>query len=152
MNDFQWERFTETRQRFDDHITITKSGGMGFPKKFSQDNHVNDYKYVLLFFDPTNHAIGISFTNDDTEKGKLSLAKSNQGFGANVNARTFFLAKKIDFLSHARKYDWKKESFEGKDLFVIVLDQPESPAGHQEDKKTESDASQEAGASTTPGI
>lgn len=145
MSDFQWVKFEENRQRFDDRITITKSGGIGFPKKFSQDHGIKTFGYVLLFYDPNKLAIGVAFTNND-EKGKLKISHSKDSYGSNVNARTFFFVNNIDFKTYSGKYIWKKDIFQDKELFVITLVQSVEPSVKTPENQTGSDASQEAGA------
>ena len=58
------------------------------------------------------------------EKGKLRISHS-KGFGSSVNARTFFLANNIDYKRYSRKYLWARDEHEGKELYVVKLQEPE---------------------------
>jgi len=148
MSNFQWKIFDEIRKHFDDHITITNSGSLGFPKKF-RDDHIGGANFALLFYDASQRAIGICFQTDESDKVKLKISHSDK-YGSSVNARTFFKTNKIDCVAQSGKYQWENDDYEGKKLFVIRLDKVLKPKIGETETKTGSDASQEAGASTMP--
>ena len=121
-----WIKFEDAGKRMVDRITITKGGTIGFPTLFYKRNGVNGFKYVILYYSPTEKAIGLELSNDENEKGKLRISHSAQGYGASVNARLFFRINEIDYISYSHKYKWTKESFSGKDLFVIKLSEKDT--------------------------
>lgn len=119
---FSFVKFEGVNKRQEERITVTKSRGIGFPKKFFDDNHINDYKYALLYWDKNNLAIGIKLTNDEGEKSKFTILKSKKGFGANIIANSFFKENNIDTQTYHGRYKWEKHNeVEIGELFVIQL-------------------------------
>jgi len=121
--EYNFKKFEGRNQKTEDRITVTrKSNSIGFPTRFYEDNKIKEYKYVVLFWDKENKAIGLRFTNDDTEKDKFSILKSKQGYGASLVVRSFFKVNSIDLEEFYGKYDWKKIKLDdGTELFVIEL-------------------------------
>lgn len=118
---FNFKKFEGTNSRFEDRITVTKSKSIGFPTKFYQDNNLSNYKYVVLYYDVDQKAIGIQFTNSAEEKHKFSIAKSIK-YGGGIVATSFFRTHKIDTAIYRGRYNWEKVPQDGiGDLFVIKL-------------------------------
>lgn len=126
INMYNFKKFEKTNQRVENRITISASNSIGFPTKFFQDNHIGDYKYVVLYYDEIEKAVGIQFTNDEEEKHKFTLVKSKIGYGASIVATSFFKVNGIDAKLYRNKYDWEKVTEDGiGELYVIKL-QPHS--------------------------
>jgi len=120
--DYNLKEFTGRNERLETRMTITKSYSIGFPTKFFKDNKINDYKYVVLFFDEVKKAIGIKFTNDDVKKNKFAIIKSKSGFGGSVVVRSFFKSFNIDPIIYYGRYDYEKIIQEGfGEIYVINL-------------------------------
>ncbi len=119
--DYNFKKFDKRNVRLESRITITKSNSFGFPTKYSGDNNIKHFKYVILFYDKDSKAIGINFTNNEEEQNKFTLIKSDK-YGASVVARSFFKVNSIDTEKHHGRYCWKIVEVEniGK-LFVIEL-------------------------------
>lgn len=128
---YKFEKFTSNNVRLENRITITKTFSIGFPTKFFKDNEIDNYRYVVLYFDRSSSAIGIRFINDETEKGKISIMKSKQGYGGHIIARSFFKTNNLDVEKLKGRYDWKKMTTGelGLDsagfLYIIDLNQKE---------------------------
>lgn len=117
-----FQKFTAVRQRSVDKISITASNTFNFPSKFYNDNKLNRYKYIVIFYDKDRGAIGFQFTNNEEEKYKFTLQKSDKGYGGFVSAISFFKVNNIDPKIYKGRYDWKKEAApEAGELFVIEL-------------------------------
>lgn len=115
-------KFEGTNKRQEDRITVTGHSSFGFPTKFYNDNKINEYKYVTLFFDEENKEVGFYFHNDEAEKHKFSILKSKQGFGGSIVASSFFKNKSLDSKNYRGRYEWKKVSQEGVgELYAIKL-------------------------------
>lgn len=115
-------KFEETNKRQEDRITVTGHSSFGFPTKFYNDNKINEYKYVTLFFDQEINEVGFYFHNDETEKHKFSILKSKQGFGGSIVASSFFKNKNLDSKIYRGRYEWKKLNQEGVgEMYVIKL-------------------------------
>lgn len=119
---YNFSKFTALKQRSVDKISITGSHTFNFPSKFYNDNSLNNYKYVILYYDANVRAIGIQFTNDEAEKFKLKIQKSDRGYGGFISATSFFKTNNIDTKIYKGRYDWKKETVENiGELYVIEL-------------------------------
>jgi hypothetical protein len=120
--EYNFKKFDKRNVRLETRITITKSSSFGFPTKFSEDNNIKKYKYVVLYYDKNRRAIGINFTNDDNEKNRFTIIKSDK-YGASIVARSFFKVNSIDTVKYHGRYEWKTENIEniGK-LFIIELE------------------------------
>ncbi len=119
---YNFKKFEKTNQRVESRITVSASNSIGFPTKFFQDNNISEYKYVVLYYDENEKAVGIFFTNDEEEKHKFTLVKSKIGYGASVVATSFFKVNGIDAKFYRNRYEWEKVAQEGiGDLFVIKL-------------------------------
>jgi len=117
---YKFKRFTKTHSKTDDRISITRSYTIGMPGQFVRQNLDSKPRYMVLFFDMEKSAMGIRFTNDDTEEGKFSVIYSKVGYGATVIARSFFRINNINIDTVRGKYVWKKQHIDGiGELFVI---------------------------------
>ncbi len=128
---YNFKKFENTNKRTEERITVTAHNSIGFPTKFYQDNNVGDYKYVILYFDETEKALGIQFSNDEMEKHKFSLIKNKNGYGGSIVATSFFKVNGIDAKAYRNRYLWEKVAQEGiGELFVVKL-QPREQGGTQ---------------------
>lgn len=124
--DFNFTKFTETGKRFEDTITVTRNRAIGFPTQFCKNNNIKTFKYGILFYDNSNNAIGIKFSNDDNEQGKISINQSKD-YGAHLNASGFFKAHRINTKRYSGRYAYQKKDLhtvgldEAGDLFIIKL-------------------------------
>ena len=118
---FQFSKFEGRNARFEDRITVSRSNSIGFPTRFYADNNIGKFKYVVLYWDEKEKAIGILFTNDESEKSKFSIIR-NEKYGGMISAKSFFNQYKIDVGKYRNKYEWEKFNQEGAgELYVIRL-------------------------------
>ncbi|HRY59778.1 MAG TPA: hypothetical protein P5096_00095 [Patescibacteria group bacterium] len=123
---YNFKKFEGRNLRLEDRITITKSNSIGFPQKFYIDNGIKDIKFVVLFWDEGSKAIGIQFTNSETEKNKFSILHSKQGYGGSVVARSFFRSNNIDPKEFHGRYKWEKYDMpEVGEVYVVNLKKKE---------------------------
>mgnify|MGYP001603033526 CR=1 FL=1 len=117
-----WKKYESVNKRLEHRLTITKSGYIGFPNKFYEDNRVDNYKYIAIYYSPSESAVGIRFSNDEQEKGVIKIHHYKDSKGGWVSAKNFFKTNGIDFQSFAGRYEWNKENPEGiGELFVLKL-------------------------------
>ena len=111
-----FERFTKTKSRgYRPKVSIWSRGQIGFNQGFISRYNVEDYKFIVLFYDKEDKKIGFRFTKEDEEGCiKFSIKKT----GMVVSARAFLDYYNIDY-SETRKYDVSYD--EGDDLYVINL-------------------------------
>lgn len=122
MSDFNFERFEARNVRVEKRITITKSESIGFPTGFHKSEGLEGQKFVTLFYDRKNKAIGIQFTNEEKAESSFSLAHNKRGYGAGIVARSFFKANDIDTKKYYGRYDWKKQFVGGiGNMYIIEL-------------------------------
>lgn len=119
---YNFQKFEGRNVRLENRITITKSNSIGFPSKFYNDNKIKDFKFVILYWDKDNQAVGIKFTNDESEKNKFSIIHSKVGYGGSVIARSFFKACEINPKLYYGRYDWEKQNLENiGDIYIIIM-------------------------------
>ncbi|OGK29058.1 hypothetical protein A3B50_00720 [Candidatus Roizmanbacteria bacterium RIFCSPLOWO2_01_FULL_40_42] len=121
---FSWEKYEKRNQKFVDAITVTKTGSIGLPKHFYNLHKINQFKYITLFFDKSQKALGIKFSNDDSEKkSSFKINPSEHGYGANIIARSFFKTYNLDTLLYYGKYPYEidESNAEIGNLYVIKL-------------------------------
>ncbi|MDD3065943.1 MAG: hypothetical protein PHT24_06785 [Endomicrobiaceae bacterium] len=120
--EYNFKKFEGVNSRMENRITITNSNSVGFPTQFYNDNNIKRFEYVLLFWDAKNKAIGIKFTNEESEKSRFKILHSKIGYGGSITARSFLKANNIDPKLYHGRYDWKKEKVEGiGEIFIIEL-------------------------------
>lgn len=120
--EYNFQKFEGRNVRLEDRITVTRSHAIGFPTKFYTDNGIKNFKYVLLFWDAGNKAIGIHFTNGEEEKSRFTIMHSKIGYGGSIIARSFFRSYDIDPKKYRGRYQWEKKSLEGVgEVYVIKL-------------------------------
>jgi hypothetical protein len=113
-----WKRFTKTRSRsFVPKVGIWARGQIGFNKGAVEKYKLEQYDYVVLFFDEEQRRIGIKLTTDAKEEGatKVTKRQSAISFSANAFLNTF----EIDH-EKTRKYDVGFNQEEG--MFIIQLE------------------------------
>ena len=106
--EYTFQRFTEVGKRFEDRITVTRGRSIGLPTRFYNDNKVSDYKFAVLFYDKERNAIGIHFTNNADEPGRIAITKSKQEYGGHIPATSFFKANRINSKKYAGRYEYKR--------------------------------------------
>ena len=125
---YSWKRFDNIHARLEDRITVTKNGAIGFPTRFYQDNNIKDYKYIVLYYDEAQKAIGIHFTNDENEKSKFSILHSKQNYGGSAVVRSFFKVSRIDPKIYYGRYDFTvRQEPELGTLYVFQLKERVDP-------------------------
>jgi len=119
--EYNFKKFEKKNVRLESRITLTKSNSIGFPQKFYQDNGVKKFKYVVLYWDKQNKAIGIHLTNEEGKGGFKII--HGQKYGAQVVVRSFLKENNIDPKVYHGRYNWEKYNLEGAgELFVIRLE------------------------------
>ena len=48
-----------------------ESNSFGFPKMFYEENKLESFKYLVIFYNPDENAVGFQFTSSEDEKHKL---------------------------------------------------------------------------------
>lgn len=119
---FNLKKFENAHARVVDKITVTRTQSIGFPTKFYNDKNIKSFKYVVLYYDAEQKAIGIDFTNNVEEKSKFTIIHSKKGYGGSIIARSFFTTNEIDTNKYYGRYSWEKAPVPGVgDVFVIKL-------------------------------
>jgi hypothetical protein len=119
--DYIFKKFVNTGGKYENRITITATRSIGFPAKFYHENQIENFKFVVLYYDEAAKAIGIQFINDEKEQHKFTIVKSQAGYGGNIVATSFFKKFDLDPISYKGRYEWKKENTEFGPLYIIEL-------------------------------
>ena len=123
---YDFQKFEGKDVRLENRITITKSNSIGFPSFFYTKNKINSFKYVVLYWDKKNKAIGIYFNNNEQEKNKFTIIHSKSGYGGSVVSRSFFKSYNLNPKKYYGRYQWKKIKLENVGtVFVIELKKQE---------------------------
>lgn len=125
--EYDFQKFTAVGKRFENRISVTRNRAIGFPTQFYKENGVRKFKYATLFFDRSRNAIGIKFTNNEEESGRLAISHSKNDYGGHILANSFFKANRINPKRFAGRYEYDKRSLsalnidEPGDMFIIQL-------------------------------
>lgn len=120
--DFNFKKFEQIHQRFENRMSLTKSNSIGLPTGFYNSNNIKDLKFISLFWDQERLAIGIQFHNNEAEKSRFKIIHNKSGLGASVVVRSFFTVNQIDPKKYYGKYSWQKINQEGiGELYVMEL-------------------------------
>lgn len=118
---YKFVRFTGDYYRGHDKIALNKHGAVRFSSGFLRETSLGEFKYVVLFYDSSQHnkAIAFKFTKQ-SEKGAFKLTKERSA--ATISALSFMKVNKLNLRSYLGWYDWKKLSIpEIGEVFVIDL-------------------------------
>jgi hypothetical protein len=121
--DYQFQKFESRHTKQEDRITLTKSSSsVGFPQKFYNDNGISAFKYVVLYWDPSNKAMAIHFTNSEDEKNKFKINVSKDGYGGGIGVKSFLRFYNIDPNIYHGRYEWEKAEVPNiGEVFIIKL-------------------------------
>ena len=115
-------RFTETRARLGDpQVSIWSRGQIGFNQGAVLEHNINDYKFIILYYDQETQRVGFELTNDKDQKGAVKLAFRGSS-GASFSAIPFLRINKIDYKQGTKKYTVTLDEDSG--LLVIDLNSP----------------------------
>jgi len=117
----KFEKFTAAGGKFSYTISLNKAGGFSFSSGFCKKHGIEEYPYVLLWYEKKAKAVGFSFLKEATKGAfKLSFTKSKT---ASVRPNSFIRAHEIKYQLFAGKYDPKRYKTEGgEEIFYIVLE------------------------------
>ncbi|MBI2588975.1 hypothetical protein HYW35_02105 [Candidatus Saccharibacteria bacterium] len=116
-------------------VSITRAEAIGLSSSFCERYEVDKFRYAVLYYDEKSNSIGFRLTNDENEKSKFSITRTNKNKGksSSIVSHTFFTKNEIVVDKYAHKYMPKKVRLEDLgfdepgDLFVFDLEeeQPE---------------------------
>jgi hypothetical protein len=107
---FKFEKFVETDSSFAAKVTIRqRTGQIGFNAGAINRFRVNDYKYVVLYFDPSERVVGIQLVRSE-EPGSIQISKKQSN--TYVTAKNFFDKFGIDY-SHSHRHDLEQDTESG---------------------------------------
>lgn len=82
-----FEKFTKVGGRsFAPKVGIWAKGQIGFNKGAIDKFELNQYDYVMMFFDEDEQKIGFQFTNEAKAEGAMKIIKRKTGFSFSANA------------------------------------------------------------------
>lgn len=110
-------KFTNVGARLGDPIvSIWSRGQIGFNQGATQEYDINNYQYVVLYFDSETQRIGFELTEDKNAEGAMKLM-FRKNSGASFSAVPFLRTNKIDYKT-TRKYVLERDEDSG----LLVID------------------------------
>lgn len=136
---FKFEKFLETNSSFAAKVTIRqRTGQIGFNLGAINRFKIHEYKYAVLYFDPSERVVGIQLVNEE-EPGSIRI--SNKKSNTFVTAKNFFDKYGVDY-SQSHRHDLEQDPESGFLFFGTQLnaesiiqgdyessDSPEEPNG-----------------------
>ncbi len=123
-----FQEFKNRGAKSPENISLTRSASFGFSYGFCKKHNLTRFRYVVLFYDKKNRAVGFLFTNNKKRKNKYKINHSPSGKSAHVVAKAFIRAHRIDPKTLHGHY--KPQIYEQTDigkLFYIQFD-PQNPS------------------------
>lgn len=114
-----FEKFTGYGAKTSRKISITRSYSFGIPPAFYQENGLDKFTYVSIFFNKDEGVIGLHFNNG--EGFKISVYGEGNKKGASFLARSFFNAYGLDPAKCKGRYIPEKIQKDGVDLYAIKI-------------------------------
>lgn len=116
---YQFARFDGIYTRGDTKVGLNRSGLVRLSSGFCRLYNILDFKYVVLYYDISNKAIGLRFTNI-LEDGRLSVTKDTTG--ATISAKSFMKANNLELRSYFGRYEAKRKHINDiGEIFIIEL-------------------------------
>jgi len=113
-------KFQNTHQRLESRITVTSTYSFGFPTKFYRDQKIDQYKYAVLYFEPSQMAVAISFNNSEQEPHKFRIVRTTKGMGGSINATSFFKVYDLNPKDYHGRYEWTQQEMSGVGPVYII--------------------------------
>lgn len=98
-----FERFTKTGKSFKTRVTIQRSSIIAPNLAATVAFKFEDYKFAILFFDPSIKRVGIRLTNSETEDGIIKV-RIREKVGALLSAQSF--------LDYYKLHDYAGKTFD----------------------------------------
>lgn len=76
-----------TRKSYTPRISLSSNGFLGLSDAAVRKYRLQDYKYIVMYYDPDRNVAAIEPINDENAEGAMKLRHRDQG--ANVSARSF---------------------------------------------------------------
>jgi hypothetical protein len=116
-------KFTKPRARMGKPTaSIWSRGQIGLNYGATESFKLNEFKYVVLYYDADTNRMGLEFTNDENAEGAIKLViRKNSGISFSAVS---FLNKFGVTYGTTRKFDIARDNESG--LFVIDLKNPRS--------------------------
>lgn len=116
----KFQKFQNTHQRLEDRITVTSTYSFGFPTKFYHDQKIDQFRFAVLYFEPSQLAVAIYFTSNEQEPHKFRIVKTSKGMGGSINATSFFKVYDLDPKDYHGRYEWTKDEMPGVGPVYII--------------------------------
>ena len=124
-----FERFTQAGRGYRPKVSVTRTGLIGLNQGSVKRFKLQDYNYVVLYYDREGQRIGIQPTNDENEEGIRKLRKRVSG--ADVSAKAFFDYYDIDY-NTTKRYNalWDDDN----NMIIVRLKQDTNDAIEDEEE------------------
>ncbi|MCV6599299.1 MAG: hypothetical protein OIF36_02305 [Alphaproteobacteria bacterium] len=83
-----YQKFTQVGGSFSPRCSVNTNGNIGLNQGSRKKYLIDNYSYVVLYYDRECKKIGIEMLNDKTAEGAIKIRKG--AYGANIAAKSFF--------------------------------------------------------------
>lgn len=126
---FKFEKFLETNSSFAAKVTIRqRTGQIGFNLGAINRFKIHEYKYAILYFDPSERVVGIQLVKEE-EPGSIRI--SNKKSNTFVTAKNFFDKYGVDY-SQSHRHDLEQDAESGFLFFDTQMNAESIIQGDQE--------------------
>ena len=109
-----FERFLYSGKTFKPAVSIRQNGQIGFNNGARKKFKLDEYNYVILYYDKEEEKIGIQLTNNSDEEGVIRLQK--RPLSVTIFAKSFLDYYEIDY-SKTKRYI---PSWDEKNKMIII--------------------------------
>ena len=119
-----FERFVKQRRIYKSVVSIWKRGSISLGIEAVRQFHLEDFQYVVLYFEQKTDRIGMEFTNDNMIEGCVKLTHAPS---ACIISAKSFLQSYGAIPGNNKRYPLVWDAGEG--LYIIELRSPLPPRG-----------------------
>ena len=77
------------------------------------------YKYVVLYYDNVQKALGIQFVNDGVKKNIIKIAHSKK-YGGQISLKNFLKVSDLDPSTYKGRYEYKEIEDENIGKLIVI--------------------------------
>lgn len=123
-----YEKFTQHGRSFKAKISIRKRGQIGFNNGAIKRFRIDEYDYVVLYYNKDTHKMAFNFTNSEDDDGAIKIIKKKNNYF--ISGKSFFDYYEIPYgESHSFDVEWNQEEL----IAIIDIDYKQDDQGNQEE-------------------
>ena len=109
-----YEKFTQHGRSFKPKISIRKRGQIGFNNGAIKRFRIDQYDYVVLYYNKDTNKMAFNFTNSENDDGAIKIIKKKNNYF--ISGKSFFDYYELPYgESQSFDVEWNQE-----DLLAII--------------------------------